>query len=66
MRRIVASGAVVALMLGLSGCGGDADSGVPKDAAKPLVAMTTKLEKMKEAMKATKNGTPRNGTSLKH
>jgi hypothetical protein len=55
MRRIVASGAVFALVLALSGCGDD-DMGVPKDATtrKTGIDMSLKLAKMKEAMQANK------------
>ena len=31
MRRIVASGVIAVYLLGLSGCGGDSDIGVPED-----------------------------------
>jgi hypothetical protein len=33
MKRIVVTGVMGALLLGLSGCGGDSDEGVPKDAS---------------------------------
>jgi hypothetical protein len=56
MRRIVASGVVAALLLSFSGCGGDADMGVPENlpAPKPDMDMTIKIGKMSDAMKQAK------------
>jgi hypothetical protein len=53
VRQIAATGAVVALLLGLSACdGGGVDLGAPPDAAqlKPI-DMSNKMDKMKEARK---------------
>jgi hypothetical protein len=56
MRRIVASGVVAALLLSFSGCGGDADMGVPENlpAPKENMDMTIKIGKMKESIKKAK------------
>ncbi len=61
MRRIVASGVMAALFMGFSGCGGDADLGIPETptAPKESLDMTTKIGKMKDAMKAPKPAPPK-------
>lgn len=59
MRRIVVTGAVVAFLLGLTGCGGGPELGMPKEttATKPFGDMDQKqvMDKMKEAMLKAKH-----------
>ncbi len=64
MKRIVATGAMAALMLSFSACGGGADVGMPADAPPPKqIDMSDKFKNMKEmvkkaAMMKTKRGSP--------
>ena len=57
MRRIVTACAVVGLFVGMAGCGGGDDLGMPKDTspATPDLDMTTKFQKMNDAMKTAKS-----------
>ena len=59
MRRIVATGVLAAMLAGLSGCGGDADEGMPKDVtpAKSIAISPTDTAKMKTKGQ-TKSATP--------
>jgi len=51
MRRIVATGLMLALLLGLSACGGDDDEGIPKEV--PSNTKAIDLTKSQDQMKAT-------------
>ena len=67
MRRIVSTGVVVAFLLGLSGCGGGPELGVPSDAAPPKkIDMTDKFNKMKEMAKTVKTKKSAPGVPGKH
>ncbi len=67
MRRIVATGAVAALLMSISACGGP-DMGMPTDAPLPKkIDMSDKFDKMKEmakTVKTTKKSAP--GVPGKH
>lgn len=59
MRPIVATGVLAALLLGLSGCGGDADEGMPKDVGTVKSIDINPLDTTKMKTKgATKSATP--------
>jgi hypothetical protein len=53
MRRTVATAVAAAILLGLSGCGGDSDEGVPKDVAPAKsIDMTKSGDMMKMKLKS--------------
>jgi hypothetical protein len=59
MRRTVVSSVAAALLLCLSGCGGDEDLGVPKDVGPAKsIDMTKQLDVMKKEMNAQKTAAP--------
>jgi hypothetical protein len=63
MRQMVATGAVVALLMGLAGCGGDDLVGAPADAGPPIaVDLSKKLSLTKDTskIKVTKPPAARN------
>jgi hypothetical protein len=59
MRRIVATGLMLALLLGLSACGGDDDEGIPKEmpaSGASAVDLTKAKEKMMEKVGELRKG----------
>ena len=62
MRRIVAAGVAAVLLLGLAGCGGDSDEGMPKDvdvkAVKSIDINPLDTMKMKTKGAETKSAKP--------